>query len=649
NEASAFYTLLKNYYVQGVIQRGATPIILTATPDGPGYSNSQSTYDAATGIFSVARTNGARNPELRQIASELSLNVIEVGQWGEDYFNSLTMDDVAAYNAEYGTSFATVYDMVHYWQPDHNHYIEPLAGTIATYILGEVAKIASGEITKPTPTPTDAPTDTPTDAPTDAPTDKPTPTPTDAPTPTIPATDAPTDAPTPTIPATDEPSGTAQPSGEKCIKLVAEYNNDGTLKGVTITEVPAEEATAAVTEGNTKTMYWDSIDGMKPVAAKEAPEQATDAPTDAPTPTIPATDEPEQATDVPEKATEQPTEQATETVPEEPTATVEPCDPLTPLAVTPLPKDTLVTFDAAYDADTKTGTTFEEPAVFGDYVAVYAGTYLDEIRNIVIDGSNKTISNKYTTRIKLGGAGTLDANGAPALRTISVTPAEAGVLTVDFAHASSSGDDRNLIAYQNGEKIGEEFVAAGATGTLKVNAAANEPVYLYSGNSGINIYGIVLTAESGDSGDEGGDIPATDLAAVTEETTWLPSAFEAKAYEEYTVLGTIAVNAAEGKAITFEAKRIKLGGTGSADSRCLEILPGVAGTITIEFSHAAGTPSDTRGLVIAQNGTELGTAEVSQEETTNTLTADVAAGSIASIYSNKSGLNITSIVFTPAE
>jgi hypothetical protein len=152
NEGTSFYTLIKDYYVQGVIQRGATPIILTSTPDGPGYSNSVGTYDATTGKFSVAGSDRARNPVLRQIAQELNLNVIEVGQFGEDYFNSLTMDDVAEMNAKYGTSFESVYDMVHYWQPDHNHYIEPLASVIAEYILGEVAKIATGETPAPTAT-----------------------------------------------------------------------------------------------------------------------------------------------------------------------------------------------------------------------------------------------------------------------------------------------------------------------------------------------------------------------------------------------------------------------------------------------------------------------------------------------------------------
>ena len=141
NEGASFYTLIKDYYVQGIIQRGGIPVIVTATPDGVGFSNSQSTYDEATGKFDVDRTNGARNPELRKVAEELNLNVIELGQHFEDYFNSLTMDDVNAYNTENGTSYTSVYDLVKSWYPDHNHYYEPLGVKIGTYILGEVAKL----------------------------------------------------------------------------------------------------------------------------------------------------------------------------------------------------------------------------------------------------------------------------------------------------------------------------------------------------------------------------------------------------------------------------------------------------------------------------------------------------------------------------
>ena len=145
NEGSAYYTMMSDYYVKGIIQRGATPIIVTATPDGVNKPNTSGSYDEATGKFDCDRGDGARNGILRQIAKEQNLDVIELGQWGEDYFNSLTMDDVTAYNAANGTDFTTVLAMVESWYVDHNHYKQPLGEKIGEYILAEVAKIAFPE------------------------------------------------------------------------------------------------------------------------------------------------------------------------------------------------------------------------------------------------------------------------------------------------------------------------------------------------------------------------------------------------------------------------------------------------------------------------------------------------------------------------
>ncbi|MGN0164447.1 MAG: hypothetical protein ACI4EA_12860, partial [Candidatus Ornithomonoglobus sp.] len=159
-EAAAYYTLMKYYYVEGILQRGGIPVIVTATPDGPVGTALEGDYDAATGKFTNNRGDGARNNVLRQIAAEENLNLIELGQWGEDWMNTLTLDDVAAYNAEYGTEFTTVLEMVQSWYLDHNHYTAYLGTKIGEYLLGEVAKIASGEVpTPPTPTET-APTPT---------------------------------------------------------------------------------------------------------------------------------------------------------------------------------------------------------------------------------------------------------------------------------------------------------------------------------------------------------------------------------------------------------------------------------------------------------------------------------------------------------
>lgn len=57
----------------------------------------------------------------------------------------------------------------------------------------------------------------------------------------------------------------AAASGKTCTKIVATYGEGGVLSGVTFETVPVEKATETVVEGSTKTMFWDSIAGMKPI------------------------------------------------------------------------------------------------------------------------------------------------------------------------------------------------------------------------------------------------------------------------------------------------------------------------------------------------------------------------------------------------
>ncbi len=141
-EAASYYTLLSEYYVEGIIQRGGIPVIVTATPDGPVGDRVASNYDSTTGKFTNSRGTGARNDVLRQIATEKNLNIIELGQWGEDWMNTLTAADVTAYNSANGTSYTTVLEMVQSWYVDHNHYKEYLGIQIGEYLLGELKNLA---------------------------------------------------------------------------------------------------------------------------------------------------------------------------------------------------------------------------------------------------------------------------------------------------------------------------------------------------------------------------------------------------------------------------------------------------------------------------------------------------------------------------
>ncbi len=137
-EAAAYLTLLSEYYIEGILQRGGIPVIVTATPDGPVGNSLASNYNSETGMFTNNRGDGARNDVLRWIAQEKNIAIIELGQWGQDWMNTLTASDVTAYNAENGTSYKTVLEMVQSWYVDHNHYKEYLGIKIGEYIIDQL-------------------------------------------------------------------------------------------------------------------------------------------------------------------------------------------------------------------------------------------------------------------------------------------------------------------------------------------------------------------------------------------------------------------------------------------------------------------------------------------------------------------------------
>lgn len=132
---SAYYTLQSQYYVQAIIDRGAIPVLVTATPQGP-LGAGAGNYN--NGVFTCNRGTGARNGIWRKIAQEKNLNIIELGYWGDEYFNSLTEDDATA------AGKSSVLELVKSWYGDHNHYTVPFANEVADYILGAVNDIAGG-------------------------------------------------------------------------------------------------------------------------------------------------------------------------------------------------------------------------------------------------------------------------------------------------------------------------------------------------------------------------------------------------------------------------------------------------------------------------------------------------------------------------
>lgn len=383
-----------------------------------------------------------------------------------------------------------------------------------------------------------------------------------------------------------------------------------------------------------------------------------DASTDVETPSDPTSKPTEDPTQAPPGASEEPTNKPSE----KPTAV--PCDPLTPLTVEKLLADTQVTFTA--------GVTITEPTVIDTYVAAYAGTHEETARIITTDTSNKTINGTtYTTRLKLGGTGVLDINDAPAMRTISVTPAVAGTLVIDFAHGSSTGDAREFIAYQNGAVIGSKAVYANTTDTLMVAVTADEPVYLYSGNSGINIYGIKLvTGEIATPEPAATELPVTALpvnARVVFDAGYKAPETEGAegtttSYNAPTVFGDyVAVYADEATPIIIDGSsktigdtkyttRIKLGGkvTYTAGklptSRTISVIPAEDGILTVDFAHGSGE-GEARTLTAYQNGEAAATASAAAGATA-TLSAEVKAGVPVYISSADGAVNVYGIILT---
>lgn len=138
--------LMEYYYVQGVLQRGGIPVILTHTPQGPVGNYESSNYQ--NGEFKCTRAGDGRIEFLKSLAEKYDLNLIDVATWGNNYFNSLTTADLDKANTANSinqgyTAPSTVLELVQSWCPDHNHYTKELGSVYAQYIIGELASIAN--------------------------------------------------------------------------------------------------------------------------------------------------------------------------------------------------------------------------------------------------------------------------------------------------------------------------------------------------------------------------------------------------------------------------------------------------------------------------------------------------------------------------
>lgn len=126
--------------------------------------------------------------------------------------------------------------------------------------------------------------------------------------------------------------------------------------------------------------------------------------------------------------------------------------------------------------------------------------YATSKKNMTVDGSKKTVDDiKYTQRLKFSGTGDFDELGKPSGRVISFDVSGNCDIYIVLAHGSSKGDARDLkidaVIDGNKTNIGSISVNPSEikSGTVVYNKTEPTTIYIYSGNSGINLYDIKVT------------------------------------------------------------------------------------------------------------------------------------------------------------
>ena len=250
-------------------------------------------------------------------------------------------------------------------------------------------------------------------------------------------------------------------------------------------------------------------------------------------------------------------------------------------------------------------------------------------KKITIDGSKKTVDGvAYTQRLKFGGTG-----NATTGRYLHFDVPGNCKITIVGAHSSSSGDDRNIdIAAGSFANVVDNgmVVVAGADPYAYVYNYEGEAttIYIYSHNSGINLYAVYAEAS------EGGDEPVVTIAKPTFEVDGV--AYESGA----TVTGLktgqrVTINAEEGMYIytnwsssttktkddIYTASRMK-GQTSygaSTSTGGQRVLYAVAG----DTEDAAGNSSDLAYIIF--------TDVVASEPTFTVAEGEVEAGTLVGI------------------
>lgn len=210
-------------------------------------------------------------------------------------------------------------------------------------------------------------------------------------------------------------------------------------------------------------------------------------------------------------------------------------------------------------------------------------------KKITVDASKKTYEGlSFTNRIKLNGSGKITE------RSIKIVAEGPGTATV-YAITGSSSDLTRTLAFADatGNVIQKSDGLPNAITKVTFKIPSAGTYYIYSANSGINIYGIEVKITLPKTV----FINASDLTAgeIAEETKIGDGIYIIATSSKKVVIDTTSSKTYD--KLTF-TQRIKLGGAGSVTERSVKIVADGAGTVTI-YAITSSSSDLTRKAVFA--------------------------------------------------
>ena len=180
---------------------------------------------------------------------------------------------------------------------------------------------------------------------------------------------------------------------------------------------------------------------------------------------------------------------------------------------------------------------------------------------VSVDNNKKSLDDfSFTSRLKLGGSGSLEA------RHVHFTVEANSKVTIYGMSANSSATDRNLVIASGSfdNKVYDAPLLGDQLYKVEQVIADAGTVYVYSGNSGLNFYAIIVTSnssgEQGGEGGEGGDTTGSTDSYVAVTAEGLAPEFAAVVGE-----GNVATNVVDNNSVVrVEKENITMEAVASA-------------------------------------------------------------------------------------